>query len=82
MFESSTFFIIVSGILFLLILIKVFSKSKLSLNNDIYFIGCIFLIMVSIVPFPHHRYILPIYPLLIIFLLQPNLQNIKNISKI
>jgi hypothetical protein len=84
MFESSTFFIIISGIFFLLSLIKVFSKSRLSLNlnNDIYFIGCIFLIMVSIVPFPHHRYILPIYPLLLIFLLQPNLKNKKNSSKI
>jgi hypothetical protein len=77
LFESSTIFILFSGICFFIAFIKVFAKLgfKLNLDNDIFFIAYLFIIMVSIVPFPHHRYILPLYPLLLIFLLQPSVYN-------
>ena len=77
LFESSTIFILLSGICFFIAFIKVISKLgfRLNLDNDVFFIGYLFIIMVSIVPFPHHRYILPLYPLLLIFLLRPNVFN-------
>ena len=52
--------------LFILALMPVILKKKLQLADDVVFLLCLFLIMVSIVPFPHYRYILPIYPLLLI----------------
>jgi hypothetical protein len=77
LFESSTIFILLSGICFFITFIKVISKLgfRLNLDDDIFFIGYLFIIMVSIVPFPHHRYILPLYPLLLIFLLRRNMFN-------
>ena len=77
LFESNTIFILFSGIFFFFAIIKVIIKSgfRLNLDNDIFFIAYLFIIMVSIVPFPHHRYILPLYPLLLIYLLRPNLIN-------
>ena len=51
---------------FMLAFIAVILKKKLQLADDLVFLLCLFLIMVSIVPFPHYRYILPTYPLLLI----------------
>jgi hypothetical protein len=56
--------------LFMLALIAVILKNKLQLSDDVVFLLCLFLIMVSIVPFPHYRYILPTYPLLLILALR------------
>lgn len=57
--------------LFMLALISIILKKKLHLADDVVFLLFLFLIMVSIVPFPHHRYILPTYPLLLILAMRP-----------
>ncbi|MBC7490147.1 MAG: hypothetical protein H7240_09545 [Glaciimonas sp.] len=57
--------------IFILALMPVILKKKLQLADDIVFLLCLYLIMVSIVPFPHYRYILPIYPLLLFLALRP-----------
>jgi hypothetical protein len=57
--------------IFILALVSVILKKKLQLANDVFFLFCLFLIMVSIVPFPHYRYILPAYPLLLILAMRP-----------
>ena len=57
--------------IFILALMPVILKKKLQLADDVVFLLCLFLIMVSIVPFPHYRYILPTYPLLLFLVLRP-----------
>ena len=56
---------------FMIALISVVLKKKFQLVDDIVFLIYLFLIMVSVVPFPHYRYILPIYPLLLILAMPP-----------
>ena len=78
LFESSTLYLFLSGICFILALFRLITKERNQLNfrDDLFFLICLFIIMVSIVPFPHHRYILPIYPLILIILIRP--KNIKS----
>jgi len=57
--------------IFILAAMPVILKKKLQLADDVVFLLCLFLIMVSIVPFPHYRYILPTYPLLLIIAMRP-----------
>ncbi len=57
--------------IFILAVIPVFLKKKLQLADDVVFLLYLYLIMVSIVPFPHYRYILPTYPLLLILAMRP-----------
>jgi hypothetical protein len=77
LFESSTLYLFLSGICFFLSLFRLITKERNQLNfrDDLFFLICLFIIMVSIVPFIHHRYILPIYPLILIILIRP--KNIK-----
>lgn len=51
-------------------LIFAVTKKKIRLTDDVVFLFCLYLIMVSVVPFPQYRYILPAYPLLLIFIMQ------------
>ena len=57
--------------LFFIALIQLFLKRKWKLSNDIIYLLCLFFIMISIVPFPHYRYILPAYPLLLLIGMRP-----------
>lgn len=57
--------------IFILALMPVILKNKLQLADDVVFLLFLFFIMVSIVPFPHYRYILPTYPLLLILTMRP-----------
>lgn len=57
--------------IFILALMPVILKKKLHLADDVVFLLCLFLIMVSVVPFPHFRYLLPTYPLLLILAMRP-----------
>jgi hypothetical protein len=59
--------------LFMLVLIWGFSKKKFKLSDDVVFLLYLYLIMVSIVPFPHFRYILPAYPLLLFLAIRPKI---------
>jgi hypothetical protein len=47
-------------------------KKKLMVENDLVFLLFLYLLMVLIIPFPHFRYLLPTYPLLLIIVLQPS----------
>lgn len=60
-----------SGFFFLLVIIAAIFKRRLRIANDEVFLLYLFLIMVSVVSFPCHRYILPAYPLLLLLALRP-----------
>lgn len=74
-FESSTIYISISGLCFFIVIFKLFTNRliQFKLDDDVFFISFLFIIMVSIVPFPQHRYILPLYPIFLIILLKSKL---------
>lgn len=61
---SSGIFIVIAG------LVAVF-RSRLRLADDKVFLLLLIITMVAYVPFPHHRYLLPAYPLLLFLALNP-----------
>jgi hypothetical protein len=50
---------------FLIAILYAIAKQRLKQSDDMVFLFCLYLIMVSVVPFPQFRYILPLYPLLL-----------------
>ena len=60
-----------SGIMFATIGLSVIRKIKLRLEDDAVLLLFLLMLMVAIIPFPHHRYLLPTYPLLLYFMLRP-----------
>lgn len=61
--------ILISGIFFLWVSVSAMVKRRFGLLRNEVFLLSLFLVMVSVVPFPHHRYVLPIYPLLLFIVL-------------
>lgn len=59
-----------SGIMFVAVSLSVVRKKTLRLGDDAVFLFFLLILLVSLVPFPQHRYLLPIYPLLLYFMLR------------
>lgn len=59
-----------SGIMFAAIGLAVVRKTRLRLDDDAVLLFFLLMLMVALVPFPHHRYLLPTYPLLLYFMLR------------
>ncbi len=60
-----------NAVFFLSVVLIAILKRRLRLVDDAVFLLYLFLIMVSVIPFPHFRYILPTYPLLLFLVLRP-----------
>ncbi len=69
-FESFSSPIVYSELLFLVIIFLSILKKKYRLQNDYYLLFLLYVILISISPIVHHRYFLPIYPLLVIIYVQ------------
>lgn len=59
-----------SGIMFAAIGLSVVRKTTLRLHDDAVLLFFLLMLMVALVPFPQHRYLLPTYPLLLYFMLR------------
>ena len=68
---SGQLFVFLSGVCFFIVMMVIFFKARFKIISDEVFLLCLFLLMVATVPFPHHRYILPIYPYLVFIALRP-----------
>ena len=51
--------------IYIILLLFIILRIKLTLSNDLLYFLSLFYIMVTVVPFPHFRYILPTYALLL-----------------
>lgn len=69
-YNEGQLYIFISGILFIRAISRAISKRRLHVKDDAVFLLFLFLLMVSVVPFPHHRYVLPAYPLLLLIILK------------
>ena len=68
-----------SSLLFLIITFLTFLKKHYRLQNDLYLLLLLYVIPMSVTPFIHHRYFLPIYPLLVILYVQRR-KDLKGVS--
>ena len=66
--------IVYSELLFLFIVFLSILKRKYYLQSDSYFLMLLYVILMRISPIVHHRYFLPIYPLLVIIYTQKRLE--------
>ena len=69
--------IIASSVLILISFYYAVIRSKIKISDEIIILIVSFCLFVSLVPFVHHRYIMPIYPLLLIVVMRPSVLTIK-----
>lgn len=77
--ESFSSPVLYSSVLFVIITFLTFLKKKYRLQNDFFLLLLLYVIPMSITPFIHHRYFLPIYPLLVILYVQRR-KDLKGVS--
>lgn len=66
---SQDYLLLISGLLFMLIILVLQYFSKIKNFNTSFLLISLFLVMDGLIPFVSHRYILPVYPLILLFLL-------------
>lgn len=67
------------GSFFVAAMVVVLLRRRLRLADDTVFLLCLYLVMVSVVPFPHYRYVLPAYPLVLMLALQAKVRRVASV---
>jgi hypothetical protein len=71
-FNIEDFPIFISSVLTLSGLLFSINKLKFNINNNFILMILLFILIISLVPFPHHRYIYPLYTLFILAICSKN----------